>query len=687
MADFGNLLDEELWDSSRDPTFDRPPPREGKEARTKFVMSKTVKDGYRPPEKYYSIAGLPRIGLDIESYDPKLLVKGPGERRRFDEKGGIVGIGIGPRDRLEYYPIRTDEDMHKPRLFNNVEQLLVDLRKDALDFTGEIVGANLLYDLIWLMIEHDIIFPQAKLRDIQVAEPLIDENKFSYSLDNLALQYTGAGKSTSKLEEIYGQGYIENMHRVDPGYSADYCIDDIAKSMDVFEKQEVEIERQELQKVFDLECRVTPVLLEFRKNGVRIDKGSVEEATVKIRKKQKEYQEQLNRDAGSTIDVWSSDTIAAAFDRESIPYPLTKTGKPSFRKDWLEAHTSPLAQQIVNIRRLDKISGTFLESYLLEDAVGDHIYGQFHQLRGDANGTVSGRFSSSNPNLQNIPVRDPELGPICRGAFIPEEGCVWGSADWSQIEYRMFVHFAHKFYNGDHGTQAAVDAYALDKSTDFHEKAAELTGLSRSASKSINFGVVYGMGVPSMAGNLGVSLEQAKEILSKFHDNMPFGKKLLEDCSRMADQDGFIRTLTGRKRRFTMYEAQLRNTKTGETFEFYGPYDNYAEWYQDKVAAHGHLIISKRPQKAKLHSALNALLQGSAADLMKVAMLKMYEAGLFTVIIPHLTVHDELDVSVPDNKEGREAFQTLVDMMEQAGRLRVPIFADAKLGANWSECK
>ena len=678
----------EYIDPTGDPSFAIPEKPE-RASRDTFTPSMAKLEGYTPPDKYHSIAGLPRIGLDIEGYDPNLKEKGPGERRRHDENGGVCGIGIGPRSNIQYYPIRTDEDYFKSRLITFKDRFIRELRKEAREFDGEIVGANLLYDLTWLMVEYDIIFPKAKLRDIQIAEPLIDENKFSYKLEVLSKEYTGVGKTTSELEKAYGPGFIKNMHRVDPGFSSIYCIDDIAKSMDVFALQEAELYEQDLTDIFLLESDLMPVLLEFRKNGVRIDKNKVKEAVAEIRAKQKEAQETLNNLSGiGTVDVWSNEVIAKAFDKQGEPYLRTSRGAPSFRKDWLAKCKAPIAKQIMEVRRFDKISGTFLESYLLEDVIGDRIFGQFHQLRSDANGTVSGRFSSSNPNLQNIPVRDPWLGPICRGAFIPEEDHDWAAADWSQIEYRMFVHFAHETYKKkpEMQTQAAVDAYNNDKSMDFHQKAADITGLSRSASKNINFGVVYGLGVPSLAETLGVTIEQATEILAQFNEHMPFGKDLLELCSKIAGKRGYIRTILGRKRRFEMYEASVRNRSGGIT-NFYGRADAFNDWLAKQKEDKNYGSMHQNLRRAKLHSALNALLQGSAADLMKKAMVDIHQAGLFDVLVAHLTVHDELDVSVPRTNEGKDAFNELVHIMETSIKLNIPVFADAKIGANWSECK
>ena len=286
--------------------------------------------------------------------------------------------------------------------------------------------------------------------------------------------------------------------------------------------------------------------------------------------------------------------------------------------------------------------------------------------------------SSSDPNLQNIPSRNPILGPMCRRVFIPEEDQDWGRIDWSQIEYRFLLHYA--VATNCFGAKETADLYLQDKEMDFHHMAAtiayhgqEITKQLRETAKSINFGIVYGMGVSALAFNLGVSMEESKPILQEFHSRLPWLKQIYNKALNQAADKGYIKTIMNRRQRFDMWETNGWDSK-----KEYLTKERYAALSD----------LEKRGfKRGRTHKALNALLQGSAADLMKKAMVMAYQQGLFKVLSPHLTVHDELGVSVPRTNEGREAFEQLVYIMEHAMTLNVPILASSKLGSNWAECK
>jgi DNA polymerase I-like protein with 3'-5' exonuclease and polymerase domains len=351
--------------------------------------------------------------------------------------------------------------------------------------------------------------------------------------------------------------------------------------------------------------------------------------------------------------------------------------KPSFRKEWLASCDHEVAKLINQARENDKIAGTFIDSYIRKGHVNGRIHCMFNQLKSDDSGTVSGRFSSSNPNLQNIPARHPILGPLMRSMFIPEEGMLWGSLDWSQIEYRLLVHYASITKGID--ASEAVRMYRTDPKTDFHTMAAEITGVPRKQAKNINFGVVYGMGVAKLAADLGLSVEDAQEIMGQFQENAPFMRGMLDRCSNAAADRGFIKTILGRKRRFETWEVKWRSGDGTMNTEYVDTKD-----LDTFVAAHN---VRVTPRRAFTHKALNALLQGSAADLMKQAMVQMWDAGLFSVLVPHLTVHDEFNSSVPNTAEGRQAFDEMRHIMETTLKLDIPILADGSLGRNWDEAK
>lgn len=639
--------------------------------------------GWVCPEELRSFKDLPRIGLDIEGKDPFIGTKGPGAHRLADEReaynAGVVGLAIAyASDDATYYPTR-----HKKDNMDNPDQFWNQMRAEALTFEGEMVGANLQYDLDWLRAEHDVKFPKAKFRDVQIAEPLLDENRMTYKLQVLSDDYLGHGKLVDKLRDIYGSGYIEHMDEVHPSHAAFYGEGDTTIPWKIMDIQQRKLEAEGLTDLFHMESRLTPLLLEMRYQGVRVDHTAAEEALIKTREVRDEALAQIKQVTGINVEVWSADSIARAFDAENIPYSKTATGKPSFTKGWLKAHESPLAQMIIQAREYDKIGSTFIESYILNGAIrhGDEwrIHAMFNQLKSDDSGTVSGRFSSSSPNLQNIPSRHPILGPLCRSIFIPEHGKLWGSLDWSQIEYRFLVHYAHLTKGID--AMNAVLQYRNNPNADFHQMAADLTGLARKDVKAINFGIVYGMGAATLAAGMHISLDEAKALLAQFRGEAPFMSGMLDRCSNVAASRGFIKTILGRKRRFETWEVKYRTANGQLETEYVDTPE------KDALLTKLGSSVSGMPRRAFTHKALNALLQGSAADLMKQAMVQMWEDGLFDVLTPHLTVHDEFNSSVPDTPEGREAFEEMRHIMETTMTLEVPVRADGSLAKNWKEAK
>lgn len=618
---------------------------------------------YRPPD-YRSILDCKRIALDIETYDPNLEAKGPGVYRN---DGYCIGIAIdyGDGDR-RYYPLR-----HQIGCNLNESEFIRTLRDDAREFTGTLVNANLQYDLDWLG-SLGVYFEKCKFFDVQYAEPLLDENLFEYSLESIAQRHLGIGKFTSTLETHYGDDFIKHLREIHPQYVGEYACGDVYLPLEIMDRQIALLEKDGLTELCQLENDLLPLLLQMRRVGVRIDVSAAEQAKSACDQEAEEIGRRMKELVGFEVEIYAAESIARAFEKLSIPYPRTaKTNAPSFRRNWLENHPSEIAKLVNKRRGLEKISGTFLRNYLINGHVNGRVHGLFHPLRSDKGGTVSGRFSSSNPNLQNIPARDSKLGPMCRAVFISDEDHDWGRIDWSQIEYRFLVHYAVATHCT--GAEMAADMYRQDKNTNFHKFAGTITGKGYEAAKSINFGVAYGMGEETMAANLGTSVEEARPILAEFHRKLPFLKEIYGIASRQADKNGFIRTILNRKRRFELWEKWGKDKD-----KIYLPNARYQEL--EPIERRGY-------KRARIHVALNSLLQGSAADLMKKSMVNAYQAGLFKELIPHLTVHDELDVSVPKTKRGGEAFKELIHIMENSITLNVPVLADAKTGRNWSECK
>lgn len=624
---------------------------------------------YIPPD-YRSIEGCSRIALDIETNDPKLESKGPGVYRG---DGNILGVAIDYDDGdRRYYPLR-----HATGTNLNEEEFLKSLRRDAKSFKGILVNANIQYDLDWLG-SSDVTFDDASFFDVQFAEPLLDENLLTYSLESIAQRHLGRGKETTTLEQNYGEDYIKHLRDIHPHYVGEYACGDVYLPLEIMNRQTKLLEQQGLTELCQIENGLIPLLLQMRSAGVPVDIDAAERARTKCDSEVIEISKRIRDIAGFEVEINSASSIAAAFDKLGMQYPVTAKGQPSFRRDWLENHTSKLANLITEQRRIEKVSGTFLRNYILEGSVNNRIHCMFNPLRSDGGGTVSGRFSSAYPNLQNIPARDGVLGPMCRSIFVPEKEHDWGCIDWSQIEFRFLVHYA--VAAKCKGADKAAQMYLQDRNTDFHAMAAaivsqgkEFTKAERDGAKTINFGVVYGLGKEGLANNLGVTIEEAEPILAEFHTKLPWLKQIYKMASDQASSKGFIKTIKNRRRRFNVWER--------------GGYDTKREYIQDNVYQSLELKDRRGWRRAFTHKALNALLQGSAADLMKASMVKAYKAGVFKTLIPHLTVHDELDVSVPRTVEGKEAFNELIHIMENTMPLNVPVIASANTGTNWYDAK
>ncbi len=293
------------------------------------------------------------------------------------------------------------------------------------------------------------------------------------------------------------------------------------------------------------------------------------------------------------------------------------------------------------------------------------IHTQFHQLKGDKNGTVSGRFSSSNPNLQNIPSRDEEIGPLMRSMFIPDDGEVWYSDDWSQIEFRLLVH-----YGFGKSAKETQQAYRDNPKTDFHDYVSEITGIDRKPAKNINFGLGYGMGKEKLARQLNRTLDEAAAISETYHDRLPFIRALMKKVSRVAENRGYIKTYLKRRRRFDRWEPRGYNPDITPL-----SYDAAVEeWGKHKI------------HRAFGYTGLNALMQGSAADLMKKAMVDIWECGACDILgAPLLTVHDELNWSVPRTRAAIRAHRETVHRMRNVADMKVPLLVSSDHGKDWSE--
>lgn len=627
--------------------------------------------GWVAPTEFPHLANEPMLSLDIESKDTGLTVTGPGWRRPGEDAAHIVGLSVGTMDgRRWYFPMR-----HSIAPEQNLDpgHVLAWARDNLCTPNQAKVGANIMYDVDGLWSEGVPV--TGPFIDVQHAEALLNENR-RYNLEALSNDYLGVGKEGDELrdwiERAYGadENYRAHIHKAPPCLVGKYGEGDADRPLRIWMKQRELLGQQGLMELFQLETDLLPALVHMRQRGVRVDIEYATRLDDELTVAMATLDAQLAGVAGRPINVNTGADLTTLFDRAGVPYPRTAKGKPSFTKEFLEYVNHPAGELIRERRKVEKYRNTFVRGYILDKHVNGRVYTLFHPLKGDDNGTVSGRFSSSLPNLQNIPARDPYWGPKLRALFLPEEGELWGRHDWSQIEYRFLAHYAQ-----GPSAEAVRARYRDDPDTDFHVMTQglirDVTGkvLDRKPVKNINFGLCYGMGKEKLRTDLGLDVAQGEELFEAYHTGVPFVKDTYEAAQSAAQRRGYIRTVLNRRARFELWEPRWDH---GPAL----PREQAAKKYGYKIT------------RAYTHKALNRLLQGSAADLMKKAMLDMWNAGVHREL-GHmlLTCHDETGHSVPQTAAGREALNEVKHIMETCLELNVPVIADQSVGANWGECK
>jgi DNA polymerase I-like protein with 3'-5' exonuclease and polymerase domains len=396
--------------------------------------------------------------------------------------------------------------------------------------------------------------------------------------------------------------------------------------------------------------------------GVRVDVEKARLLKQQLTKQEQEILLKVKQETGIEPQIWAARSIATVFEKLRLPYERTeKSSAPSFTKNFLKEHKHPIVQMIAKAREINKAHTTFIDTILKFTHKG-RIHADINPIRSDQGGTVTGRFSYANPNLQQIPARNKELGPMIRSLFLPENGHKWGCFDYSQQEPRLVVHYAATTEPicFDESVTRIVNEFK-NNSVDFHKTVADMAGISRTQAKTINLGLFYGMGKAKLQAELGLNTKEEAEILfNQYHNNVPFVKELMNKTSQFAQTSGSIGTLLGRRCRFNKWEPATFGMHTPMTFE-----------EAERTYGRG------RIRRAMTYKALNKLIQGSAADMTKKAMLDLYNEG----IIPHIQIHDELDISVVDDNHAKK----IVEIMENAVTLAIPNKVDYESGETWGD--
>ena len=607
-----------------------------------------------PPETFPDLSEAKEIAIDLETCDPNMEKFGPGWPRN---DGFIVGYAVAVDGWCGYYPIAHGGG-------GNLDKKVVESWiTEIMLLPCPKVMHNAAYDLGWLWAAGFEV--KGKIIDTMIAAGLVDENRFSYALNSLGFDLLKEVKSEEMLKKSaldWGVHPKKGLWQLPANFVGSYGEQDAALTLKLWHHLEILLRQEEVESIFELETEILPILTRMTFKGIRFDREAAKKLIVDLQKKEKKLMSFIRKESGLPVDMWAAVSIAKAFDALGIDYPKTEKGAPSFTKSFLESCEHPIAKAIVEAREINKTHNTFLTPYLDASEATGRIHSHVSQLRGETGGTVTGRLSMNQPNLQQVPARHPVIGPMVRGLFLPEEGQLWAANDFSAQEPRLLIHFSTRLKLS--GADKMAEAYNTDPDTDFHQIVADVAGITRSQSKTIGLGISYGMGKSKLALALDLQLDEATELIEQFHAKVPFLKGIISAVQKKINHPasgGSIRTLLGRKCRFPLYEPVAWGL-------------NKALPYEEAVAKHGPAL-----RRAYTYKGLNKLLQGSGADMVKQAMVELHRAG-FNIL---LSVHDEIALSVDTREEAEAAALIMRDCVE----LEVPSKVDVEVGPSWGKAE
>jgi len=654
------------------------------------------------------------VAVDLETYDPDLKKHGSGA---ILGKGFVVGIALAYGDKKFYFPINHEEDK------TGLGPALVWKVLNKKIFQNEKVTKvfhNAMYDVCWIRAVTGKMV-KGPILDTMIAASVIDENRMSYSLDSLAKDYKIGSKNKYDLEEkaLDEHGIsdpMSNMHKLPHSLVKDYAEQDVnltLKLWNIFEKiikTPVKTEsknKKTLENIFNLETSLFPCLVDMRFKGVRIDKKKAETLGKDLEKRKERIVRGIKRRTKIAVEIWAASSVQKLLDQQNIKdYKKTpKSGRASLSKDYLESHSNIYLRLIARARQYDKLINVFVDGILkfvhIDKQGNSRIHAEINQIRSERGGTVTGRFSMRNPNLQQIPGKG-KYGNIIRSLFLPEEGQEWGSFDYSQQEPRLVVHYALK--NGMRGAENLAEQYQKNPTTDFHALVAKMAKITRKQAKTINLGLFYGMGKNKLANSLELDSEESKELFDQYHRKVPFVRELSNGLQRFAERNKNIFTLEDRFCRFNKWEPIDKEWDKEKRVFVYSEYEEIDGRKQivknpvpimDLKQAKDHYLANrsrslaendpnceyfeKHYRPAFTYKALNRLIQGSAADMTKKAMVELHKKG----IVPHIQIHDELCISV----DSEEKATIIKETMKKAAILLIPNKVNYKKGTNWGTIK
>ena len=610
---------------------------------------------WNSPEEFKDLSKYPYIAIDLETKDPHLKSKGSGS---IVGDGEIVGIAVAVEGWSGYYSFG-----HQQGNFFD-ERSVMRWIKDVCALPCTKIFHNAMYDVCWLRAYGVKI--NGHIIDTMVMASLLDENRQSYSLNALSYLELGETKEESVLKDVADRSGVDSkaeLWKLPAMAVGAYAEKDAELTLKLFKLFSQKIKNEKLEQIFNLETQLFPCLVEMRFLGVRVDVEGAHKLKQQLAAEEKELLQKIKRETQVDVQIWAARSIAQVFEKLHLSYKRTeKTDSPSFTKNFLSTHTNPIVKHIAKAREINKAHTTFIDTIIKYQHKG-RIHADINPIRSDSGGTITGRFSYSNPNLQQIPARNKQLGPLIRSLFIPERDHTWGCFDYSQQEPRLVVHFAAESEAINNDSVKDIVHRFKENKVDFHGVVADMADIPREQAKTINLGLFYGMGKAKLQAELGLETrEEAEKLFEKYHNSVPFVQDLMNSTSRDASNKGEIQTILGRVCRFDKWEESAYTPgrlKVPMTWE------------------EAHSKYGDRIRRAFTYKALNKLIQGSAADMTKKAMLDLYNEK----IIPHIQIHDELDLSVESDKQAKK----IIDIMQNAVKLHIPNKVDYESGKNWGD--
>jgi len=623
---------------------------------------------WRPPTSFPDLSGEKIIGLDIESRDPNLITKGPGFIRG---DANVVGVSLATTDAAWYFPIGHlgGGNMDRGAVCRFLEDVL-SVQDRA------VCGANLQYELEGL--DSIKIAIKSKLLDVQIAEALIDEESESTRLEALCQKYLKGGKDESLMNNAaeahgFGKDVKGNLWKLHSKYVGPYAEYDAQAPLLIFKAQLETLRAEGLESIFTLESKLLPLLFQMRRRGIRMDLERAKSLSKKLALEENTLRSEMNSKYGCKIDEWSGGQLAMQCDKLGIRYPRTEAGNPSFTADFIEGTIHPFLDDVSDLRELSKLRKTFVDGWILDNAVGDYIHPQWRQIATDEGGTRTGRMAAANPNPQQIPAgkyrktgKPNSIGAEIRACFIPhDKNMRWMKADYSEQEPRILTHFAALC--GFDGAAEVQRKYQESRDFKIYPFMMEISGLDKRPAKDCYLGRCYGMGINKLAYKFNKSKEEAQEILNKFDAGVPFVKQIADSAMATAQRRGYVKTLLGRRRHFELWEPVLsfKLRQQGIDCTPVRLKDAADKWHGLKL------------QRANTHKALNSIIQGSGADMAKAAMVANWEQHSE---LPYMQVHDELNHGVYDQEHANKlhkVIETCVDM-------NVPILSNMTIKDHWT---